>query len=126
MPLGRIVQATGRTKMTDTFIENGKELHPDMKPMLDARAAAGPASTIEEQRAAWTKYSQALSKPHPSDMAVDDRPLACEHGSVTARVYRPAGAADRAACIVYSHGGGFMKGDLNSSDNFSPVAGTSK
>ena len=58
------------TAMTDTFIENGKELHADMRKMLEARAAAGPAGTIEEQRQAWTNYSRALSKPHPEDMKV--------------------------------------------------------
>ncbi|NKB59382.1 MAG: alpha/beta hydrolase fold domain-containing protein [Alphaproteobacteria bacterium] len=104
--------------MTDTFMANGKELHPDMKPMLDARGGAGPAVTIEEQRAAWTNYSNALSKPHPADMAVDDRTLSCGHGEVRVRVYRPASAAAAAPCIIYSHGGGFMKGDLDSSDNF--------
>ncbi len=104
--------------MTDTFMANGKELHPDIKPMMAAREAAGPATTIAEQRAAWTKYSNAMSKPHPDDMAVDDRTLACGHGGVPVRVYRPAGAAVVASCIIYSHGGGFMKGDLDSSDNF--------
>ena len=104
--------------MTDTFIENGKELHLDMKAMLEARASAGAANTIEEQRTAWTNYSQALSKPHPEDMKVDDRLLVCAHDTVTVRVYQPAKAFEAAPCIVYSHGGGFMKGDLDSSDNF--------
>ena len=104
--------------MTDTFIENGKELHLDMKAMLEARASAGPTNTIEEQRAAWTRYSQALSKPHPDDMQVDDRALTCSHGNVVVRVYRPAKASAKAPCVIYSHGGGFMKGDLDSSDNF--------
>ena len=101
-----------------TFVVDGKELHPDMKPMLEARAAAGPVSTIAEQRAAWSRYSGALSKPPPTNMAVDDRPLTCGHRSVGVRVYRPASASTLAPAIVYSHGGGFMKGDLDSSDNF--------
>jgi acetyl esterase len=104
--------------MNGTFMANGKELHPDMKAMMEAREAAGPANTIAEQRVAWTKYSNALSKPHPAGMVVDDRSLTCRHGAVLVRVYRPAGAAVAAPCIVYSHGGGFMKGDLDSSDNF--------
>ena len=104
--------------MTDTFIENGKELHADMKPMVEARAVAGPVSTIAEQRVAWTNYSRSLSEPHPDDMEVSDRSLACSHGGVLVRIYRPAAAANAAPCIIYSHGGGFMKGDLDSSDNF--------
>lgn len=104
--------------MTETFMANGKELHPDMQRMMDARDASGPAVTVEEQRVAWTAYSNKLSEPHPADMTVDDRILSCSHGDVPVRVYRPSGAAAVAPCIVYSHGGGFMKGDLDSSDNF--------
>ena len=51
--------------MNDGLIVNGKTLHPDMKAMLDARANAGPAETIAEQRTAWTAYSQALSQAAP-------------------------------------------------------------
>ena len=47
-----------------------------MKAMLEARETAGPANTIEEQRQAWTAYSQALSQPHPADMKVEDQDLA--------------------------------------------------
>ncbi|MEC9153414.1 MAG: alpha/beta hydrolase [Pseudomonadota bacterium] len=104
--------------MDDTFTENGKQLHKDMKHLIDARAAAGPATTIEEQRIAWTNYSNAMSEPHPDDMDVKDRTINCGHGGVPVRIYRPASAKTAAQCIVYSHGGGFMKGDLDSSDNF--------
>lgn len=104
--------------MNETFMVNGKELHPDMKPMLAARDASGPTGTIEEQRAAWKEYSNLLFEPHPADMTVNDHALACSHGGVPVRVYRPSGAAAFAPCIVYAHGGGFMKGDLDSSDNF--------
>lgn len=104
--------------MNDGLVVNGKTLHPDMKAMLDARAGAGPAVTIEEQRRAWTAYSQALSQPHPADMKVEDRSLALAHGAVPVRVYTPAGAGSAAPCVIYSHGGGFMKGDLDSSDTF--------
>ena len=104
--------------MNDGLIVNGKTLHPDMKAMLDARANAGPAETIAEQRTAWTAYSQALSQPHPDDMKVEDRDLPLPHGAVTVRVYTPAAANENASCVIYSHGGGFMKGDLDSSDTF--------
>ncbi|MBT5494910.1 MAG: hypothetical protein HOK54_04125 [Alphaproteobacteria bacterium] len=104
--------------MNDVVIVGGKTLHPDMKAMLDARAAAGPTGTIEEQRAAWTAYSQALSTPHPADMKVEDSVLSLDHGKVTVRVYTPASASGDAPCVIYSHGGGFMKGDLDSSDTF--------
>ena len=104
--------------MNDVVIVGGKTLHPDMQTMLNARAAAGPTGTIEEQRTAWTAYSQALSTPHPADMKVEDRVLPLDHGNVTVRVYTPASASGDAPCVIYSHGGGFMKGDLDSSDTF--------
>ncbi|PPR63830.1 MAG: Carboxylesterase NlhH [Alphaproteobacteria bacterium MarineAlpha4_Bin2] len=104
--------------MNGELIVNGKTLHPDMKALLEAREAAGPSKTIEEQRQAWTAYSQALSQPHPADMQTEDVFLLLEHGSVPVRVYRPAKADNPAPCIIYSHGGGFMKGDLDSSDTF--------
>lgn len=104
--------------MNDLVTVNGKTLHPDMKAMLDARAGAGPATTIAEQRTAWTAYSQALSTPHPDDMKVEDRTLDLSHGPMTVRVYTPASASGDAPCVIYSHGGGFMKGDLDSSDTF--------
>lgn len=104
--------------MNDVVIVGGKTLHPDMKAMLDARAASGPTVTIEEQRDAWTDYSQALSTPHPADMKVEDRVLSLDHGKVTVRVYTPPSASGDAPCVIYSHGCRFMKGDLDSSDKF--------
>ena len=73
--------------MNDGLIVNGKTLHPDMKAMLDARANAGPAETIAEQRTAWTAYSQALSQPHPDDMKVEDRDLPLPHGRYRPRLH---------------------------------------
>ena len=65
--------------MNKAYIVNGKTLHPDMKALLEARVAAGPANTIDEQRRAWTAYSQALSQPHPTDMKVEDKDLSLSH-----------------------------------------------
>ena len=103
--------------MNDVPMFNGKPLHADMKALIAARNRVGIGDTIDEMRATWTAYSALLSRPHPPDMAVDDRTLACMHGPVGVRVYRPAKAKPAAPCILYSHGGGFMKGDLDSSDS---------
>lgn len=103
--------------MNDALTFNGKTLHPDMRALIAARDKVGIGETIDEMRATWTAYSALLSQPHPADMRVDDRMLACAHGPVGVRVYRPAKARAAAPCILYSHGGGFMKGDLDSSDS---------
>jgi len=98
--------------MPDSF-----DLHPEMKLLIDAKADLPVPQTLEEMRAGWNVYSKRLSQPHPSDMAVEDRGVAGKGGTIPVRVYRPAGApAANAPCVLYFHGGGFMKGDLDSSD----------
>ena len=104
--------------MNDLVIIDGKTLHPDMEKMLKARETSEPAITIQDQRKAWAKYSRALSKPHPLDMRVEDRGLELSHGKITVRIYTPSSTTSQAPCVLYSHGGGFMKGDLDSSDTF--------
>lgn len=93
--------------------------HPDMAFLTKARAPAGMfGDSIEEQRKAWAYYSQKLNRPPPADMRVADESVATSDGPVAVRVYRPATAADTGApAVLYMHGGGFMKGDLDSSDS---------
>ena len=92
-------------------------MHPDMKILTEARPPPPPSQTIEENRAAWTEYSQKLSEPAPRDMTVFDRTISTPAGHVPVRVYHPGATQALGACIVYMHGGGFMKGDLDSSDS---------
>ena len=92
-------------------------MHPDMNVLVEARTPPPPGQTIEENRAAWTEYSQKLSEPAPADMTVFDRAIPTPGRDVPVRVYHPAGSRALRACIVYMHGGGFMKGDLDSSDS---------
>ncbi len=93
-------------------------IHPDMQLLAAARAPAGMFdSSIEGQRAAWDYYSKGLYQPPPADMQVQDREVAGEGGPIAVRIYRPASAhASGAPGILYMHGGGFMKGDLDSSE----------
>ena len=94
-------------------------VHPDMDCLAKARAPAGMfGDSIEEQRKAWTYYSDNLNQPPPADMQVWEEEVAAAEHHVPVRLYRPAGApADGAPGLVYIHGGGFMKGDLDSSDS---------
>ncbi len=96
-------------------------LHPDMQLLIDARSDLPAATTIEDERLNWTTYSQRLAQPAPSDMVIENRHLpASPHAhEVPVRVYRPASQRDNAEspCVIYLHGGGFMKGDLDSSDS---------
>ena len=94
-------------------------VHPDMECLAAARAPAGMFGTsIEEQRKAWTFYSNNLNQPPPNTMKVWEEIVPGEGFDVPVRIYRPAGApAAGAPGVVYIHGGGFMKGDLDSSDS---------
>src|SRR5687768_9290112 len=98
-------------------------IHPDMQAIMDASARTteqlGPraADDVTAARHWWTVYTQAQSQPHPGDMQVDDRTIPTADYDVPVRIYRPAGVSDAAPGIIYLHGGGFMLGDLDSSDS---------
>lgn len=94
------------------------QMHPDMEILLAARDAAGPkGETPEEQRRFWYSYSRATNQPHPADMEVWDEVVETAEHKVPVRLYRPAGLTEPAPVIMYMHGGGFMLGDLDSSDS---------
>lgn len=93
-------------------------IHPDMQILAAARAPDGMFERdIPGQRAAWDYYSKRLHQPPPASMQVHEEAAPSAAGDVAMRIYRPAGApAADAPAVLYMHGGGFMKGDLDSSD----------
>jgi acetyl esterase len=94
-----------------------RTMHPDMQFLLRARDVAGaPGETVADYRRFWNAYAAATATPCPPRIATHDRAVPAPHGSVMVRVYRPSDAARSAPGIVYMHGGGFMLGDLDSSD----------
>lgn len=93
-----------------------KPIHPEMNVLLEARKAAPPAGeSPESKRHTWTVYTRALSRPAPADMKIFDRKIPTAGYDVPVRIYQPAGVANP-PCVAYYHGGGFSKGDLDSSD----------
>jgi acetyl esterase len=98
------------------------QMHPDMQVLLQAReqtnAQFGPRGDApEDARRWWNVYASILAQPHPEDVHVYDRSIPTDDNDVPVRVYRPSGLDDRSPCIIYMHGGGFMMGDLDSSDS---------
>ena len=91
-------------------------LHPEMEVVAKAKRAFNRTSAISDSRSTFTDYVAATSKPHPSDMLVDDLEFTGpEPGqTVPVRWYRPAAAKTPSPCVLYFHGGGFCFGDLNS------------
>ncbi|MDQ8727996.1 alpha/beta hydrolase [Bradyrhizobium sp. LHD-71] len=94
----------------------GSPIHADMAPILDARRFVTAAKSVAEKRRNWTTYSQALAVPMPASVKVHDRVLPMPEHAVPVRIYRPADATGVLPCVIYAHGGGFMMGDLDSSD----------
>ena len=98
------------------------QMHPDMQVLLQAReetnarlGARGDAP--EDARRWWNAYASVLAQSHPEDMHIYDRSIPTDDNDVPVRVYRPAGLDERSPCVIYMHGGGFMMGDLDSSDS---------
>lgn len=93
--------------------------HPDMNVLIEAQKKAYGGTTIAEQRAAWSAYTRSIAPPRPPGLIVRDTVIPTRGCDVPVRIYRPAGVTGALPCVIYMHGGGFMKGDLDSSD---PIA----
>jgi len=95
-------------------------LHPALAKLLEEKAKRnGPHQSklsIQEVRKNFRDlFSPALVGPLIEVEAVTNFSLPTESGSIPARLYRPAGK-EPFALIVYFHGGGFVKGDLETHD----------
>src|SRR5689334_21390352 len=94
-----------------------------MAELLAAKEALPAGDAADTQRSGWNNYAARMQRPYPEGMVVGDMPLACPGagtgGQVMVRFYRPAGLKAPAACVVYLHGGAFIKGSLDSGD---PIA----
>ncbi|MFO0995049.1 MAG: alpha/beta hydrolase [Alphaproteobacteria bacterium] len=105
------------------------DIHPDMNELLAAKAAVNPETGAGPTRTQWDSYDAALRRPYPTDMRVEDMRLPCTikggpgagtRHDAPARLYRPGQAAAAGSpLVVYIHGGGFIKGSLESGD---PIA----
>lgn len=101
--------------------QNEQKIHPDMSILLRARDAAGGSTakqytSMEEYRAFWTRYSNGIANPRPATIQVSDERVPIGEHDIAVRVYRPKDVVGNAPCVIYMHGGGFMLGDLDSSD----------
>ena len=99
---------------------SGVDVHPDMEPLLKAKAAIPVTDDPEAVRAGWTAYAAVLWRDYPEGMTVTDTgidyPGAGTNGRIPVRIYVPAGVADPSPAVVYLPGGAFIKGSLDSGD----------
>ena len=96
------------------------DLHPDMDVLIAAKARFPSTTDPLTMRENWRGYSALTHAAHPIDMRIEDKMFFC-HGvdtdnGVPTRIYRPAAVLESSPCVMYLHGGGFVKGDLDSSD----------
>jgi acetyl esterase len=91
-------------------------IHPDMAPILDARRFVTAAKNVAEKRRNWTTYTRALAVPLPKSIVAHDRVIPTPDHDVPVRIYSPVAPTAALPCVIYLHGGGFMMGDLDSSD----------
>jgi len=99
------------------------DIHPDMRELLDAKQAVKPAEAANDARDGWNDYAAAMQRDYPSGMVVQDASLPCAIEGVAqdapARIYRFADTPAPSPCVIYIHGGAFIKGSLDSGD---PIA----
>ena len=90
-------------------------VHPQVQVLLDQLAAAGGKSmremSVDEARQAYQMLAM-LSGTGPEVETVEDRMIE----DVPVRLYRPAGLGAGAGVLVWFHGGGWVIGDLQTSD----------
>jgi len=92
------------------------DIHPEMEPLIAARANMPISRDLVVERKNWSAYARANAAPRPNTMRVEDRTVAAADGyAIPIRVYTPAGAGVKPG-IAYMHGGGFVKGDTDTSD----------
>lgn len=96
------------------------DIHPDMSDLLAAKQEAPKAGDPNLLRAGWNNYGARLNRPYPAGMTVRDEflevPGAGRDGRIPVRFYRPREARQGSPCVVYLHGGAFIKGSLDSGD----------
>jgi acetyl esterase len=97
------------------------EIHPDMRELVAAKEVLTRTTDAEVLKREWDNYGAKLSRPYPAGMVVKDETFSCpgagSDGEVKVRIYRPAAATVDAPCVIFVHGGGFIKGSLDSGDS---------
>ncbi|MCF8607568.1 alpha/beta hydrolase [Gordonia sp. HY442] len=94
------------------------DLHPQVLDLLASMSAIPPQPwevPIEAYRAAGEKLINLAGEPNPL-CCVQDMEVPLPGRVLHARRYYPKGAVGPVPCVVYFHGGGFIRGGLDSHD----------
>ncbi len=97
------------------------DIHPDMQELIASKQAVSQTLDPAEMRSDWNAYGARLQRDRPAGMAVRDIAVRCagagRDDTIPLRFYRPENATESGACVVYLHGGAFVKGSLDSGDS---------
>lgn len=100
---------------------DGQTLHPELQLILALRerlrAVEMSALPPEEGRRRLRREALAFAGPDVPLLRVRDLDIALGDDTRRARHYVPLDAGERAALLVFFHGGGFVLGDLESHDS---------
>ena len=95
-------------------------LEPELQAFIEQSQAFLPAdyidAPIDEQRRMYDRLCREFDAGRPPGLAVEDMTLPGPAGDIPARLYRPEGPGAR-ACLVFTHGGSFYLGGLDSHDS---------
>lgn len=96
------------------------DVHPDMIELIAAKQAVPRTLDPGAMRESWNAYGARTGADYPPGMQVHDTRITCpgagRDGTVSIRIYRPRAAPTPSPCVVYLHGGAFVKGSLDSGD----------
>lgn len=94
-------------------------LDPQVVQLLDGLAATPPPQpwdvTIADYRRAGEGLVALAGLPN-EHCEIDNFMVPVRDGSVAVRLYRPSGTARKLPGVMYTHGGGFVRGSLDSHD----------
>lgn len=105
------------------------ELHPTLKKILqqpeNPNAVPVEVQDPNEARREWKADMAAVDAPAPDVDRVWDFDIPGPAGAIPARAYLPKGLATASRpLLVYYHGGGFIRGDLDTHDSVCRVLAT--
>jgi acetyl esterase len=94
-------------------------LHPALKLLAEATVASGAPRidqlSLQDARASGLVWAEQLGGKGPAVERVEDLGISVRHGTITGRLYVPAGPLK--AFIVYLHGGGWVLGNVEIYDS---------
>jgi acetyl esterase len=92
------------------------DIHPEMQGLIAAKQKVSDTLAPTDLRSAWNSYGSSMQRPYPKDITVEDVMFdtpGIGRALTPVRIYTPASVSSNAPCVIYVHGGSFVKGSLD-------------